>query len=262
MLKHVLSIVALAVLVTMPAVASASVYTLPIADLVNSHLIDQGFSTTADEVTPVARPIATYSGNQWVQYNLTATGSEAKVGIGDSFDWNSVGWSDNAGFGIASLPIDGGGMGDLTTFNSYGLMFYNSDPTNLIAVDLFMNTGWVDGGVELNNYYESGWVTLAGGQIQTLTLDFTSVGAINLNHVSNIGFQVAIDNPAGFGVGTGEFQVDVAPIPEPASILVWCLLGAGSWLGMRVWRRRRIPVGRQPWSNENRTAIHEIVDGR
>ncbi len=53
--------------------------------------------------------------------------------------------------------------------------------------------------------------------------------------------------------------LDIAPIPEPASVLVWCLLGAGSWLGMRVWRRRRIPVGRQPWSNENRQAIHEII---
>ncbi|MBU4271029.1 MAG: right-handed parallel beta-helix repeat-containing protein [Planctomycetes bacterium] len=51
-----------------------------------------------------------------------------------------------------------------------------------------------------------------------------------------------------------------APIPEPASVLVWCLLGAGSWLGMRVWRRRRVPVGRQPWSPENRQAIRQIVD--
>ena len=48
-------------------------------------------------------------------------------------------------------------------------------------------------------------------------------------------------------------------VPEPASVLVWCLLGAGSWLGMRVWRRRRIPVGQQSWSPENRQAIHEII---
>lgn len=28
------------------------------------------------------------------------------------------------------------------------------------------------------------------------------------------------------------------PIPEPATIVVWSLLGAAGWLGMRVWRRR------------------------
>ncbi|MCG2682862.1 MAG: hypothetical protein L6306_04525 [Planctomycetales bacterium] len=48
-------------------------------------------------------------------------------------------------------------------------------------------------------------------------------------------------------------------VPEPATIIVWSLLGAGSWLGMRVWRRRGGPVGRQHWSNENRTAIHQII---
>jgi hypothetical protein len=47
-------------------------------------------------------------------------------------------------------------------------------------------------------------------------------------------------------------------IPEPATIIIWSLLGAGSWLGMRVWRRRG-PVGRQPWSPANRQAIHEII---
>ena len=44
------------------------------------------------------------------------------------------------------------------------------------------------------------------------------------------------------------------------TIIVWSLLGVGSWLGMRVVRRRRGgPVGRQPWSNENRNAIHDII---
>jgi hypothetical protein len=54
--------------------------------------------------------------------------------------------------------------------------------------------------------------------------------------------------------GTGT----LTPIPEPATILVWSLLGAASWLGMRVWRQGT-RVGRQPWSPENRQAILEIV---
>ena len=39
----------------------------------------------------------------------------------------------------------------------------------------------------------------------------------------------------------------VSAVPEPATIIIWSLLGMGSWLGMRVVRRRRGgPVGRQP----------------
>ena len=70
------------------------------------------------------------------------------------------------------------------------------------------------------------------------------------------------DSSSGLAFEDGhvwEGVLELTAVPEPASVLVWCLLGAGSWLGMRVWRRRRIPVGRQPWSNENRQAIHEIV---
>ncbi len=46
-------------------------------------------------------------------------------------------------------------------------------------------------------------------------------------------------------------------IPEPGSLIVWGLLGAGA-AGLGVWRRGR-RVGQQPWSNENRQAIHEII---
>jgi hypothetical protein len=56
------------------------------------------------------------------------------------------------------------------------------------------------------------------------------------------------------------------PIPEPATIIIWSLLGAGSWLGMRVWRRRGSGLddemsgpARQPWSPESRQAIHEMI---
>jgi hypothetical protein len=58
----------------------------------------------------------------------------------------------------------------------------------------------------------------------------------------------------------------IAAVPEPATIIIWSLLGAGSWLGMRVWRRRDPRFGdelagpvRQPWSPEARQAIHEII---
>jgi hypothetical protein len=50
----------------------------------------------------------------------------------------------------------------------------------------------------------------------------------------------------------------IAEVPEPATLIVWSLLGGVSWLGMRVVRRGR-PAGRQPWSPENRQAIHAII---
>jgi hypothetical protein len=52
-----------------------------------------------------------------------------------------------------------------------------------------------------------------------------------------------------------------SPVPEPAAIFIWSALGAGC-LGMRVWRRRGGPVARQPWSDENRAAILEIIGKR
>ena len=88
------------------------------------------------------------------------------------------------------------------------------------------------------------------------------VMSITLQTFSNWGgFDGYLDGLT-IGVAQSEVQygtVDFA-VPEPATIIVWLLLGAGSWMGMRVWRRRRGgPVGRQPWSNENRTAIHDVI---
>jgi hypothetical protein len=49
------------------------------------------------------------------------------------------------------------------------------------------------------------------------------------------------------------------PVPEPSTLAIFSLLGAGGWLGMKLRRRRSQPVGRQPWSPEARQAIHEII---
>jgi len=57
-------------------------------------------------------------------------------------------------------------------------------------------------------------------------------------------------------------QVWLTPVPEPASIIIWSLIGGLSWLGLGVWRRRRGsgPEGRAPWPEENRIAIRGIID--
>ena len=61
---------------------------------------------------------------------------------------------------------------------------------------------------------------------------------------------VAVDNIVAY---------DYNAVPEPATIIIWSLLGAGSWLGMRVWRQKNGPAGREPWSPEARQAIHAII---
>ena len=46
--------------------------------------------------------------------------------------------------------------------------------------------------------------------------------------------------------------------PEPATLVVWSLLGAASWLGMKVWGGGR-RIGRRSWSPENRQAILDVI---
>ncbi len=69
---------------------------------------------------------------------------------------------------------------------------------------------------------------------------------------------VYVDSLWGLGATWAAAEVGyICTTPEPATMIVWSLLGAAGWLGMRVWRRGR-RVGRQ-WSEENRQAILDIV---
>ncbi len=91
---------------------------------------------------------------------------------------------------------------------------------------------------------------------------FVTENGLGGSGLTNIGTYVFVDvgtdgeNQATMFIGSGGATI----VPEPASVLVWSLLAAGSWLGLRVSRRRRIPVGRQSWVPENRTAILEIIE--
>jgi hypothetical protein len=71
------------------------------------------------------------------------------------------------------------------------------------------------------------------------------------------------DGMAGIQDGTTVSLPAFSPVPEPATLIVWSLLGAGSWLGVRVWRRRgaglAAPIACQSWLPENRQAIRELI---
>jgi len=49
-------------------------------------------------------------------------------------------------------------------------------------------------------------------------------------------------------------------IPEPASLLIWSVVGGLGAAGVALKRRRQAKAGR--WSDENRQAIFEVVEGR
>ena len=72
-------------------------------------------------------------------------------------------------------------------------------------------------------------------------------------HVAYDGTSWAITQPA-----SSPAQL-TGPVPEPATLIVWSLLGAMSWLGMRVWPGGQ-RIARRSWSPENRQAILEIID--
>jgi hypothetical protein len=73
----------------------------------------------------------------------------------------------------------------------------------------------------------------------------------------------APQNNYGCGYPGGQPQLYIPSsgtniIPEPATMVVWLLLAAASWLGMKVCRRGR-RVGQRGWPKENRAAILAII---
>ena len=109
------------------------------------------------------------------------------------------------------------------------------------------------------------WTDNLVGSTQVSLTDSTGVLATG---VTAIRFTATTDNGSEVGV-IREYDVfgsATAVIPEPTTIAVWSLLGL-CWAGMGVWRRRgRRGVeldavrGRQGWTEENRTAIRQMLD--
>lgn len=206
----------------------SATYTIPLSDLALGDLVTQVGNETARNQVNVG-------GILYEQYTYNA--GPNPVQTGDSYDWDSASFNDNWGLDISSLPLATDGLGDLSSFTDYSLVFHNPNSVPL-HVNTYFNTGDVDNGVT-DRFYQNGWTWLDPGATAILTINFASADTyiadvhqgfttvLNLGEVSNIGFQVELPGPANdyaWAGGTGAFSVDVAPVPIPAA--VW-LFGSG-----------------------------------
>jgi hypothetical protein len=74
--------------------------------------------------------------------------------------------------------------------------------------------------------------------------------------------EVATDSNASANVSLGpgfEFSLPSATVPEPASLVVWSVLGGAA--GVAAARRRPTSANRRaPWSDDSRAAIHQLIE--
>ena len=94
-------------------------------------------------------------------------------------------------------------------------------------VNIFLNTGYTDAPFnEPDNYYENGWTLLHGGEGIVLSIDLT--GVANLDHVTNIGFNVGSNmgvTGANWPSNPDIFHVSIVPVP---AAFILGLLGLGA----------------------------------
>lgn len=150
---------------------------------------------------------------------ITAMGTDGAEFVGQVEDgtpqWRSIG----IGFpwGDPNLP------GDLSAFSGYAMYFYNNNNQNW-WLNLYMNTGWTDPPwSETDNFYQNGWTELAPGFGAVVVLDFATAGVSYLNHVTNIGFQVAFNESATTAAGLyqgDDYHLQVKAVSEPATLML------------------------------------------
>jgi len=101
---------------------------------------------------------------------------------------------------------------------------------------------------------------LVGTQEAVYTISATGLSATSFGQMSSDGSggyysaaRVKV-NGSTYWVGAQTASESFVAIPEPATLVIWSVLGAGAGLG--AMRRRR----RARWSDENRNAICQIIE--
>lgn len=230
MKKAILAIFLVLGLTMLPMASSATTFTLNEDALL---LLWDVFENPENSITGLS-----YVGTDEFSYGASMGGSVGYTGAisdssddGDPFAQMGIGanfWgTSSTGSGATTADVIGAALGtgptnSLVGFDSYELTLYNDNDDDWM-VNLFLNTGYTDCS-EPNTWVDNGWVAISPNSSTSLFIDLTSVP--NLDHVTNIGFQVG----GNMGTGTSDpsnpdfFHVSAAPVPEPATML---LLGSG-----------------------------------
>jgi hypothetical protein len=250
MRKTVLSMMVVVGLLALPMIAKADTFTLNEDALLMLWGVFENPESTGSGSTDLFKLEATSYGTKdplkylgttfqgsvgFVGNILSPTlGDFAQMGIGANF-WGAS----STGSGAKTAQVIGAALGtgptnDLSMFDEYALTLYN-DNDDVWWVNIFLNTGYTDSPWnEPNNFYQNGWTAVAPGTGVTLSIDLS--GVANLNHVTNIGFQVG-GNMGKSGTDPSDpdvFHVSVAPVPEPGTLM---LLGSGL-VGLAVFRKK------------------------
>jgi hypothetical protein len=218
---------------------------------------------------------------------ITATGNKRLTGYSAWVYQKFLKIEQLNGFGVGTLPtgtyaIKPSGAATTVTwqnaFNAYqtaiwaGMVAHDSsgNPLNLPGEAGSEWVGIPNGGdyaaigISYNDWLASNWLGLPVSTRQEQLDSLAQVGDFHVMVLDPTQHNYSATYGGGYTWGQDQivFLTEGEVVPEPATLVVWSLLGAGSWLGMRVWRRRNRPAGRQPWSPENRSAILSIIENK
>ncbi len=195
--------------------AQAAYYTMSLTQLA-------GMGHTFDAANTTSYPLVVTNVGTAIEYEQRikyGTGGDGFASVGIGYGWPP--------------PPE---MQDLSAYDGIQLTLKNVNNSQWF-VNVYLNTGWVDIG-ETDHFYQDGWEEIVPGVMTTITLDFATLGVINRNHVTNIGFEIGGNmdtypksNPL-YPSNPDSFHIQV--IPEPASMAI---LGLGALLLRRKSKR-------------------------
>ncbi|MBN2294094.1 MAG: hypothetical protein JXM70_16830 [Pirellulales bacterium] len=182
------------------------------------------------------------------------------------FDLATAGWTVDASMGL--LAADDFFLG---TFRDTTANAFTAPADAIITISDTDGDGWADEYDALNGAgpgaYVSGPTTRTGFEDAAFSVMINHLGSPLLKVPTAQGGwadfviysellqanQTQINN--GYQFSDQAYLTLNTPLPEPTSLVIWGLLGAGCAGGAMVRRKRRAP-----WSSETRQKIHDIID--
>jgi hypothetical protein len=188
------------------------------------------------------------------KYDINLTGAVQAVSIGLYVDPSWATNDVNAGIWLTGFDSTPGEV------SAYPIIAYRHSST---ASAGFYTWDYVNGGWINDPAVGPGWHTLTTKLIVGTGMESYVDGVLFATFADpdTVSLGNVILNSYNYGQSYDVYwdNLSTATVPEPATLIVWSLLGATTWLGMRVWRGGQ-RLGGRSWSPENRQAILDIID--